>query len=460
MNSEIQTENKMGTKSILGLLISMSLPMMVSMLVQAFYNVVDTYFVSKLSTDALTAVSDAFAAQNLMIGIATGTGVGINALLSRSLGERNNEKANHVAGNGILLGFFGFFITMLFGMFLSDGYFNLISDIPVIREMGVKYLRICCIGSVGIFVEITFERLMQSTGKTIYTMFTQGLGAIVNIILDPCLIFGLGPFPKMGVAGAALATVIGQFSSAILAVVLNSLKNYEVKLTSKCFVPDFKIIGNIYSIGIPSVIMVAIGSVMNFALNLILKSIDPLETANGVFGIYFKLQSFIFMPVFGLNNGLIPVVAYNFGAKKRKRVTEAIKYAVFIALTIMILGLLIFQLFPRQLLELFAHDDEKHAALISVGIPALRTISLCFVFAGICIVIGSVFQALGKGSFSMYVSIARQLLVLIPVAYLLSKTNNVNAVWYAFPIAEVISLCVSLFFFSRLYKSRIKTIPE
>lgn len=460
MTSELSRENKMGTKPVFGLIVSMSLPMMASMLVQALYNVVDTYFVSMLSNDALTAVSDAFAAQNLMIGIATGTGVGINALLSRSLGEHEYKKANRVAGNGILLACFGCLLSVLFGLFLVPSYFKMISDITKIQELGVTYLRICCVGSLGIFIEVTFERLMQSTGKTIYTMFTQGLGAIVNIILDPCLIFGLGPFPEMGIAGAAVATVIGQFASAALAVILHFTKNREIKITSDSMKPDKGLIWGIYSVGIPSIIMVAIGSVMNFAINIVLKSIDPSEIANSVFGIYYKLQSFVFMPVFGLNNGLIPIVAYNFGAKKKDRMIKAIKYATFIALAIMAVGLMVFQLIPKELLNIFAHDAEKEQTLLSVGVPALRTISLCFVFAGVCIVLGAVFQALGKGHLSMYVSIARQLVVLVPVAYLLSLTGKVSAVWFSFPIAEIMSLAVTIYFFVRLYKSVIQKLPD
>lgn len=460
MTSDLTKENKMGVKPVFGLILSMSLPMMASMLVQALYNVVDTYFVSKLSNDALTAVSDAFAAQNLMIGIATGTGVGINALLSRSLGEHEYKKANNVAGNGILLAFFGFFISLMFGIFLTPAYFNMISDIDEIRSMGVTYLRICCVGSLGIFIEVTFERLMQSTGKTIYTMFTQGLGAVVNIILDPCLIFGYGPFPKMGIAGAAVATVIGQFASAALAVILHFAKNREIDLSGDSMKPDKKLIGGIYAVGVPSIVMVAIGSVMNFAINLVLKSIDPSEISNSVFGIYYKLQSFVFMPVFGLNNGLIPIVAFNYGAKKKDRMIKAVKYASLIALVIMAVGLMAFQIFPKELLNIFAHDENKQATLLDVGVPALRTISLCFVFAGVCIVLGAVFQALGKGQLSMYVSFARQLVVLVPVAYLLSKTGKVSAVWFAFPIAEIISLAVTVFFFVRLYNSTIKNISQ
>lgn len=450
----------MGTMPVLRLLITMSLPMVVAMLVQALYNVVDTFYVSKYSGDALTAVSGAFAAQNLMIGIATGTGVGINALLSRSLGEKNYERANRVAGNGVLLSIAGYLISLIFGLFFVDAYFGAISDIESIRRQGTEYLSICCTLSIGVFIEITFERLMQATGKTVYTLFTQGLGAVLNIVLDPILIFGYGPFPEMGIRGAAVATVAGQIAAGILAVILNTLKNPEIRLTPKTFKPDFSIIGKIYTVGIPSIIMVGIGSVMNFALNLILKSIDETEISIAVFGIYFKLQSFVFMPLFGMNNGLIPIIAFNYGAKNRKRMMAAIKYAAVIALCVMAVGLLIFQLFPEELLNLFSSEETDRAAILAMGVPALKRISLCFIFAGVCIVLGSVFQALGKGMLSMFVSIARQLVVLIPAAYLLSLTGSVSNVWFAFPIAEIMSLAVSVAGFIYVYRRIIRNIPD
>lgn len=460
MTQDQTRENKMGTMPVLRLLITMSLPMVVAMLVQALYNVVDTFYVSKFSGDALTAVSGAFAAQNLMIGIATGTGVGINALLSRSLGEKNFERANRVAGNGVLLAIFGYLISLVFGLFFVGTYFGKISSIPSIQQQGIDYLTICCTLSIGVFIEITFERLMQATGKTIYTMFTQGIGAVINIVLDPILIFGYGPFPQMGIRGAAVATVAGQIIAGILAVILNALKNPEIKLSLKTFKPDFELIGKIYAVGVPSIIMVGIGSVMNFALNLILKSIDATEVSIAVFGIYFKLQSFVFMPLFGMNNGLIPIIAFNYGAKNRKRMLAALKYAAIIAVSIMLIGLAIFQIFPEALLNIFASEETDSAAILSMGVPALQRISLCFVFAGICIALGSVFQALGKGMLSMIVSIARQLVVLIPAAYLLSLTEKVSAVWFAFPIAEVMSLIVSLVGFVYVYRKIIRHIPD
>lgn len=447
-------ENKMGVMPVNKLLISMSLPMIVSMLVQALYNVVDSIFVSYISENALTAVSLAFSAQNLMISFASGTAVGVNALLSKSLGEKDFKKANKTAENGLFLAFAEYLIFLLFGIFGSRFFYTVQTGVEEIVEGGTAYLTICLTCSFGLFGQIMTERLMQSTGRTIYTMFTQGLGAIINIILDPILIFGYLGFPKMGIAGAAWATVIGQIAAFILALILNAKYNRDIQLSIKGFRPDKKIIGRIFSVGIPSIIMMAIGSVMNFLLNKILISFT--ETAAAVFGVYFKLQSFIFMPVFGMNNGIIPIIAYNYGAQKRKRMEKAIKLGTLYVAMFMITGLIIMQVFPEQLLSIF----NAHGEMIKIGVPALKTVSLCFVFAGVCIVIGSVFQALGKGTFSMLVSVARQLVVLIPAAYLLSLTGNVNNVWWAFPIAEIMSLTVSLILFIYLYKTIIKKIPE
>ncbi len=453
MSNKIE-ENKMGTMPVNRLLISMSAPMIVSMLVQALYNVVDSIFVSYVSENALTAVSLAFSAQNLMIAFASGTAVGVNALLSKSLGEKNFERANKAAENGLFLALIEYVIFLLFGIFGSHFFFSVQTSVPEIVNGGTEYLTICLTCSFGVFGQIMTERLMQSTGRTIYTMFTQGLGAIINIILDPILIFGLLGCPKMGIAGAAWATVIGQIAAFILALILNAKYNTDISLSIKGFKPDMKIIKKIFSVGIPSIIMMAIGSVMNFLFNKILISFT--ETAAAVFGVYFKLQSFIFMPVFGMNNGIIPIIAYNYGAQKRKRMLKAVKLGTVYAAMFMFAGLLIMQLFPELLLSIFNATE----AMIEIGVPALRTISLCFIFAGVCIVIGSVFQALGKGTFSMFVSISRQLIVLIPAAYFLSLTGDVNNVWWAFPIAEIMSLTVSLICFIYLYKTIIKKIPE
>lgn len=453
MSNKIE-ENKMGVMPVNKLLISMSLPMIVSMLVQALYNVVDSIFVSYISENALTAVSLAFSAQSLMISFASGTAVGVNALLSKSLGEKDFKKANKTAENGLFLAFAEYLIFLLFGIFGSRFFYTVQTGVKEIVDGGTSYLTICLICSFGLFGQIMTERLMQSTGRTIYTMFTQGLGAIINIILDPILIFGYLGLPKMGIAGAAWATVIGQIAAFVLALFLNAKYNCDIKLSIKGFKPDMKIIGRIFSVGIPSIIMMAIGSVMNFLFNKILISFT--ETAAAVFGVYFKLQSFIFMPVFGMNNGIIPIIAYNYGAQKRKRMVKAIKLGTLYVAMFMITGLIIMQAFPEQLLSIF----NAHGEMIKIGVPALKTVSLCFVFAGVCIVIGSVFQALGKGTFSMVVSVARQLVVLIPAAYLLSLTGDVNNVWWAFPIAEIMSLTVSLILFVYLYKTIIKKIPE
>lgn len=442
-------ENKMGTMPINKLLISMSLPMIISMLVQALYNVVDSIFVSQISENALSAVSLAFPVQNFMIAVGVGTGVGINALLSRSLGEKNFEEANKVANNGIFLALLSYFLFLIIGILFSKSFFQWQTDTKEIVEGGYTYLIICTTCSFGLYGQIAFEKLMQSTGKTLYSMMTQLTGAIINIILDPILIFGLFGFPKMGIAGAAIATVIGQISGMSLGIYLNSTKNREIKVKVKGFRPDWDTIKNIYAVGVPSIIMASIGSIMTFGINKIILVFT--STATAVFGVYFKLQSFIFMPVFGINNGMVPIVSYNYGAKHEDRLMETVKISIVYAIAIMIVGLAVFQIFPKQLLGLFNASDE----MISIGIPALRIISISFLFAGYCIVVGSMFQALGNGVMSLIVSIGRQLVVLLPAAYLLSKTNNLNLVWWAFPIAELASVFLSVVGFKYVYKKEI-----
>ena len=447
-------ENKMGVMPMGRLILSMSVPMILSMLVQALYNVVDSVFVARYSQDALAALSYSFPAQNLMIGTATGTGVGVNALLSKSLGEKNFEKANKTAANGVLLAMFGSVLFFLFGLFFAEPFITFQTKTPSIIAEGRTYLSIVTMLSFGIFGEIMFERLMQSTGKTIYTMFTQGIGAIINIILDPIMIFGLLGCPQMGVAGAAYATVIGQIVAFVLGIVFNHKYNPEVRLYAKNFKPDFGIIGRIYAVGIPSIIMVGIGSIMTTAMNKILNGFS--DVAASVFGVYFKLQSFAFMPVFGLNNGVIPVIAYNYGAQKRKRMLHAVRLGCIIATCFMGIGLLLMQCIPAELFALFDAGED----MLAIGVPALRIISISFVFAGVCIALSSVFQALGKGIYSMCISFARQLVVLVPAAYLLSLSGNVNAVWWSFPIAEIASIAVSLLLFRHVYKTIIAKIPE
>lgn len=439
----------MGYMPIFKLVVNMSLPMIISMLVQALYNVVDSMFVSRVSENALTAVSLAFPAQNLMIGVATGTAVGVNALLSKSLGEKNYKRANQIAENGIFLSFIGFLIFLIFGLFGTEVFFRTQTDVEDIISSGVDYLRVCSCFSFGIFGQIIFERLMQSTGRTFYTMITQGVGAIINIVLDPIFIFGYFGLPAMGAKGAAIATVIGQIIAFIIAAILNKKKNTDIDLKLKEFRPNLKIIGRIYSIGIPSIIMVAVGSIMTFSINKIVIAFT--ETAAAVFGVYFKLQSFVFMPLFGMNNGVIPIISFNYGARNKQRVMKTIGVAILFALFFMAIGLASMQILPKELLSIFNASGQ----MIKIGVPALKTISISYIFAGFSVVLISVFQAFGKGLFSMSISIARQLVVLVPCAYLLSKTGELDNVWWAFPIAEVMSVLVAGAFFIYLYKKVI-----
>ena len=447
-------ENKMGTMPINKLLISMSLPMMISMLVQALYNVVDSIFVSQISENVLTAVSLAFPVQNFMIAVGVGTGVGINALLSRSLGEKKFEQANKVANNGVFLAVLSYIAFLILGIIFSRRFFQWQTDIKDIVDGGYSYLIIVTTCSFGMYGQIVFEKLMQSTGKTIFSMTTQLTGAIVNIVLDPILIFGLFGFPKLGISGAAIATVIGQICGMSLGIYLNTTKNKEIKVEVKNFRPSLRTIKEIYAVGIPSIIMASIGSVMTFGLNKILLVFS--STATAVFGVYFKLQSFIFMPVFGINNGMVPIIAYNYGARNKDRLMKTVKISIMYGISIMLIGLVIFQVFPKELLSLFNASDK----MISIGVPALRTISISFLFAGYCIVVSSMFQALGNGVMSMIVSLVRQLIVLLPVAYLLSKSGNLNMVWWAYPIAEIASVCLSVIGFKYVYKKEVLPLEK
>lgn len=446
-------ENKMGTMPVNKLLLSMSLPMMASMLVQALYNIVDSIFVSRLSEDALTAVSMAYPMQNLLISVAVGIGVGVNATLSRSLGERNFKAANKTAENGIFIEAIGYILFLLIGIFLTKPFFLAQNASAEISEMGITYTRICLIMSFGVFMQIASERILQSTGRTIYTMITQMTGAIINIILDPILIFGLFGVPKMGVAGAAYATVAGQICAAVLATYINIKHNPDVKISFKGWKPEVKYIKTILSVGVPSIIMSSVGSVMTFGMNKILITFS--STAVAVFGIYFKLNSFIFMPIFGLNNGMVPIVSYNYGAKNKKRLTKTVKLAMIYAASLMCVGIVLFQLIPDAFLKMF--DASEH--MLEIGVPALRIISCSFAFAGVCIVLTSCFQALGHGVLSMMVSITRQLIVLLPSAFIIAKlTGEVNNVWWSYNIAEIFSLSLSLIFFKHLYNKAIKPL--
>ena len=445
-----RSENKMGTMPVKKLIISMSLPMMISMLVQALYNVVDSIYVARLSEEALTAVTMAFPLQNLMIALGSGTGVGINALLSRSLGEKRFDQSDAAANNGLLLTFFSYLAFLIIGLFVSGPFIRTQTQNPVLAADGTTYLRIVCCMSLGLFFQMTFERLLQSTGRTVYSMISQAAGAVINIIFDPLLIFGLAGFPKLGVAGAAIATVLGQACAAVIGLILNLRKNPDIHFSFKSVLsPDIRIIRDIYRVGIPSILMMSIGSAMTYMMNLILHTFS--ETAIAVFGVYFKLQSFFFMPVFGLNNGLIPVLAYNYGARNSQRIKEALRFAMMLAGSIMLAGTLVFELFPALLLRLFDASED----MLAIGVPALRIICVIFPIAGVCIAMGSVFQAFGKSMYSLVVSIGRQLVILIPAAWLLSRLRNVNLVWLAFPIAEVVSLLISLWFYRKIHREII-----
>lgn len=446
-------ENIMGTMEINPLLLKLSIPMMISMLVQALYNIVDSIFVSRINEYALRAVSLAFPIQSLMIAVAVGTAVGINAFLSKTLGEKDFEKADIIAKNGIFLAIASYVAFAVIGLLVSRPFFASQTEVLEVREYGVTYLTICCVAGMGIFLQTTFERLLHATGKTFYTMITQGTGAVINIILDPILIFGYFGMPRMGIAGAAVATVIGQIIAAILALVFNLKCNRELNISMKGFRPNGYLIVQIYKVGAPSIVVQAIGSLMTYGMNLILAAFGSAQT---VFGIYFKLQSFVFMPVFGLNNGMVPIIAYNYGAGHKDRVIKTIKHSVAYGVGIMFVGLLAMHIFPAQLMRMF--DAEE--SLIAIGAPALETISLSFVFAGFCIVAGSVFQALGNGVYSMIVSVARQMCVLLPVAKLLSLSGEVTLIWWAFPIAELASVLLTSYFLVRIYRKVICHIGE
>lgn len=451
-NTAVSGENKMGTMPVNKLLVSMSLPMIASMLVQALYNIVDSIFVAQIGENALTAVSLAFPVQSLMIAVSAGTCVGINALLSRCLGERRPQEANLAASNGVFLAVMSFLAFAVLGIAGSRLFFASQTDNQEIIEYGTSYLTICLACSFGLFLEMTVERIMQSTGRTIYSMVTQGTGAIVNIILDPILIFGLFGAPKLGIQGAAIATVAGQIIAMLLAILLNHKKNPDVTVTVRGFRPNGRTIRKIYEVGIPSIVMQAIISVMTFGMNRILILFS--ETAVSVLGIYFKLQSFIFMPIFGLNNGMIPIIAYNYGARNRKRIMDTIKLSTVIAVSIMLIGLVLFQLFSAEFLKMFNASDH----MLEVGVPALRIISTSFLFAGYCIIISSVFQALGNGVYSLITAVARQLLCILPSAYLFARFFGLNYVWLSFPLAEIISVILTTILFRRIYLLKIRSM--
>ncbi len=454
MNNDLR-ENKLGVMPVGKLLVNMAVPMILSMLVQALYNVVDSIYISRFSENAVTALGLAFPVQNVQIGFAVGIGVGVNSLLSKSLGEGNREKASKVAGNGIFLALCASMLFLLFGIFGVRPYYEMQSDVADIVEGGIAYSAICSIFTLGIFFEVLFERMLQATGRALHSMASQALGAIINIILDPVFIFGVEALgiPAMGAAGAAVATVIGQWAAAILGLVLNLKANPDIRLTLKGILPDMAVISPIMTVGVPSIVMNSISSVMNFSMNQILLGFEAVgNTATGVFSIYYKLQSFFFMPLFGLNNATISIVAFNYGARKPKRITDTLKLAVGVALGFMTAGLLAFQLVPEALLGIFQLSDS----FVTIGVTALRIICLHFPLAAMCIALGASFQALGIGIYSTITSLCRQLVVLLPAAWLLSLSGDVNLVWWAFPIAELMSLAATSFFFTRLYRQKIR----
>ena len=451
-NQQITTENKMGTMPVGKLLIQISLPIMISMFVQALYNIVDSIFVAKLSTDALTAVSLAFPIQNLMISAGVGTGVGINALLSMRLGQKDNKAVNQTALNGVFLVIITIVLFIILGLTIPHAYLKSQTSNMQIVELGTDYLEICMIFCFGLFIAITFERLLQATGRTVLSMISQMAGAITNIILDPIMIFGFFGIPAMGIKGAAWATVIGQIIGALISVILNIKINKEINFNPKGFKPQSKIIIDIYKVGVASILLGSIGSVLTYLLNLILGAFSTIAIA--VYGVYFKLQSFVFMPVFGLNNGIVPIVAYNYGAKYKKRIIDSIKMCAIVALAIMGLGTFIFEVFPGQLLAMFSPNEE----MLEIGIPALRIIAIHFPIAAIGITFTSVFQAFGRGFLSMCVSFIRQIFALLPSAWLLSLTGNINNLWWAFVIAELFSLIACIFAMKNVYKTQIKNL--
>ena len=441
-------ENKMGVLPVGRLLAGMAVPMMISMLVQALYNVVDSVFVSRISENAFNAVGLAFPLQNLMIAVGAGTAVGINALLSRSLGEKKQDMADRAAGTGIFLSLCSAVVFALIGIFLSRPFFMAqAKTVPEIVEMGTAYTRICLGLSVGLFCQFCFERLLQSTGRTMLSMVTQLIGAIINIILDPVFIFGLCGMPKMGVTGAAVATVLGQFVGALLAILLNLKYNPEIRIRLRLIRWDKPVVREIYRVGVPSIVMQSIGSVMTFGMNKILFVFTP--TATAVFGAYFKIQSFIFMPVFGLNNGMLPIISYNYGAARMDRVNRTVRLTICTAVCIMTVGFAVFQLAPATLLTLF----DASAEMTAIGVPALRIISISFLLAGFCIIAGSVCQAIGNPLYSMMVSICRQLVVLLPAAWLLAQSGRLELVWWSFPIAEIASFTLSAIFLRRTMRA-------
>ena len=449
-----EKENRMGVMPVGKLLFSMSTPMVISFLVQSLYNIVDSVFVARYSPDALAAVSLAYPIQILMIAVSVGTGVGVNALLSRLLGEGKKERAKATADNAVLLAIIASIAFAIFGAIGTKAFFNAQTNSDSIRSLGYSYLSIVSIFSFGLILEVTYERILQSTGKTIYNMITQGIGAIINIILDPILIFGLLGAPKMGVAGAAIATVAGQIFAMILSFVFNMKYNEEVDISfgKHIFKPDFIIIKDIYKVGIPSIAMQSMSTIMMLGLNKILVRYS--DMAVNVLGIYYKLQSFVFMPIFGLNNGMTPIVAYNYGARNKDRIMKVLKYSLLSSIVIMVIGTAIFWVFPKELMILFSPNEE----MLRLGIPALRICSLCFILAAFDVIAIASFQSLGNGMYALYASFLRQLVLILPLAYVLSNMFGLEAVWYSIPLAELGCAFLDIYLMKKIYKQKIANL--
>ena len=453
-------ENKMGTMPVGKLLFQISFPMIISMMIQALYNIVDSMYVSQINEQALTAVSLVFPMQSLMFSVAIGTNVGINALLSRALGAKEFDRVKRIAQQAIFLIIVCYAIMACILFFSAPGFIGMQTSDPLIYEYGVTYMRICGMLCIGVFIQVCMERLLTSTGKTVYTMISQATGAIINIIMDPILIFGYGPFPEMGVAGAATATIFGQIVAGIIGITFNLRVNKEIQLTMKGFRPDGKLIREIYRIGVPSIVLQSIGSIMTFGMNMILMQYLKNATAAAVFGVYFKINSMFFMPVFGLNNGLVPIVAYNYGARHKKRILGVVKVATFAAMVLLIAGTAAFWLIPDKLLLIFNASEN----MLAIGVPALRIISLTFPIAGYNIIRGSVMQSLGSAFSSMIISLARQLFVLLPSAAILAvifkDQGGLPAVWYSFFIAEIVALIMTVLFYNKVRKEKIDPLPD
>ena len=455
MSTEPQLqESKMGTMPVNKLLIQMALPMVISMLVQALYNIVDSIFVGRISEDAFTAVSLAFPVQTMLIALGTGTGVGVNAMLSKALGEKDYKSVNKAAANGIFLSLVCTVVFIFLGVFFSEAFFRSQTDNPVIIQHGVEYLSVICTFSIGVYTELIFERLLQATGRTVHSMIIQLIGAVINIIMDPIMIFGYFGFPEMGVTGAAAATVLGQIIAAIVAVIINQKYNKDIHLSFRGFRPDWPVIRRIYAVGLPSIIMQGVGSVITYCMNLILISFT--STAAAVLGAYFKLQSFFFMPVFGMNNAIIPIVAYNYGARRKSRIIKTFKLSSIYATAIMLIGMAAFIFIPDKLLMIFDASDQ----MLEIGSHAFRIISLHFTFAGFCIVSGSVFQALGNGMYSLITSLGRQVIILLPAAYIFSRLFGLDGVWWAYPCAEIMSAFLCVVMLIKINNKVLRHLPD